>query len=65
MPGEGPWCGRCGQAREGADHAACDWALTLEPPRFCALCRRRMKVQVLPRGWSAQCAVHGETHSDG
>ena len=64
MPGDYPWCGRCGRAREEVDHAACDRALALEPPRFCGQCRRRMKVQVLPRGWSARCAVHGETHGD-
>jgi hypothetical protein len=65
MPSEGLWCGRCGRAREVSDHVDCDRALALEPPRFCAQCRRRMKVQVLPRGWSALCAVHGETRSDG
>jgi len=42
MPGEDQWCGRCGQAREEADHSACDRALALEPPRFCGQCRRRM-----------------------
>ena len=31
----------------------------LEPPRYCAQCRRRMVVQVLPRGWSARCSEHG------
>ncbi|MCY7373471.1 MAG: GNAT family N-acetyltransferase [Spirochaetaceae bacterium] len=31
----------------------------LEPPRFCPQCRRRMVVQVLPRGWSARCSEHG------
>ena len=34
--------------------------LGLEPPRFCPYCRRRMVVQVVPRGWSARCARHGE-----
>jgi hypothetical protein len=31
----------------------------MEPPRFCAQCARRMKVQVHPRGWSAECVEHG------
>lgn len=31
----------------------------LEPPRYCPQCRRRMVVQVLPRGWSARCSEHG------
>jgi hypothetical protein len=40
-------------------HEACAAARALEPPRFCPACRRRMKVQVLPSGWSAHCVVHG------
>jgi hypothetical protein len=31
----------------------------MEPPRYCTACRRRMKVQVTPRGWSATCIEHG------
>jgi hypothetical protein len=31
----------------------------MEPPRFCTRCARRMKVQVTPRGWSAECVEHG------
>ena len=27
----------------------------MEPPRYCTACRRRMKVQVTPLGWSAEC----------
>ncbi|MEP6696080.1 MAG: hypothetical protein ABJA34_04275 [Pseudonocardiales bacterium] len=41
------------------DHEACRQALTLEPPRYCPICRRRMVVQVRPAGWSAQCSRHG------
>ncbi|MER7003527.1 hypothetical protein ABT297_10825 [Dactylosporangium sp. NPDC000555] len=43
----------------GGSHAACAAARELEPPRFCPQCRRRMKVQVLPAGWSAACVEHG------
>ncbi|WP_198653411.1 biotin synthase auxiliary protein BsaP [Actinocorallia populi] len=50
------YCEHCGEAGE---HAACLRALRLEPPRFCARCRRRMVVQVTPRGWTARCAEHG------
>ncbi len=32
---------------------------TLEPPRFCVHCRRRMKVQVTPGAWVATCVAHG------
>jgi hypothetical protein len=43
----------------------CRHRLLLEPPRYCASCRRRLKVQVTPRGWSATCVEHGETTSQG
>lgn len=36
----------------------------LEPPRYCGLCGRRMKVQVSPMGWTAQCSRHGELTAD-
>jgi hypothetical protein len=35
----------------------------MEPPRFCAQCRRRMIVQVVPRGWTARCVEHGTISS--
>ncbi|MEU0155599.1 MULTISPECIES: hypothetical protein [Micromonospora] len=54
------WCDRCGGSVAGAPHEACAAARALEPPRWCAHCRRRMKVQVLPVGWSAVCVEHGE-----
>ena len=53
------YCGHCGDPIDGASHATCDARLVLEPPRFCTECRRRMKVQVTPRGWSAGCVEHG------
>lgn len=55
------WCDRCGDAVTAGSHGACAAARVLEPPRFCAYCRRRMKVQVLPVGWAAVCVEHGET----
>ncbi len=69
-PGEGTrvrlqrqqFCPRCGEPRDTADHGACDVALVLEPPRFCAVCRRRMVVQIVPTGWTARCVEHGELH---
>jgi hypothetical protein len=57
------YCGHCGEPLDEGDHAACLRRLELEPPRFCAHCRRRMKVQVTPRGWSADCIEHGPLHS--
>ncbi|WP_092375400.1 hypothetical protein [Micromonospora phaseoli] len=56
-----PWCDRCGAAAATGTHDRCAAARSLEPPRFCSHCRRRMKVQVLPVGWTAACVEHGES----
>ncbi|KIC67607.1 hypothetical protein RM50_08070 [Pseudarthrobacter phenanthrenivorans] len=40
-------------------HSRCADLLQLEPPRFCAACGRRLKVQVSPMGWWASCSRHG------
>jgi hypothetical protein len=53
------WCPRCGADTDLGSHDECRRALELEPPRFCSGCGRRMKVQVVPRGWTAKCAEHG------
>ena len=60
MTAAGPYCGRCGEPAGAGDHGGCERALALEPPRYCAACRRRMVVQVLPTGWRARCVEHGE-----
>ena len=52
-------CPLCGQAMPEGGHPDCQRALTLEPPRYCATCARRLKVQVMPYGWSATCSRHG------
>jgi hypothetical protein len=57
------YCVRCGRPEADGGHQACRTAMALEPPRYCALCRRRMVVQVVPTGWTARCSVHGELHS--
>jgi hypothetical protein len=61
------FCDRCGesvqQPVQPSTHEDCAAARVLEPPRFCPACRRRMKVQVLPTGWTATCVEHGETRS--
>ena len=41
-------------------HARCAEQRTLEPPRYCPSCGRRLVVQVLPAGWTARCSRHGE-----
>ena len=53
------FCGHCGEPTEARDHTVCAAQLVMEPPRFCTSCRRRMKVQVTPRGWTAECVEHG------
>ena len=59
------YCGRCGGELADGGHEACDRQLTLEPPRYCTQCRRRMVVQVVPRSWTATCVEHGEVSSGG
>lgn len=53
------YCDRCGEPADVGDHHACEAARALEPPRYCAQCRRRMVVQVVPTGWTATCVEHG------
>ncbi|KAF0834639.1 hypothetical protein C8E84_2473 [Ornithinibacter aureus] len=55
----GAWCGQCGEPTADGIHERCDRRAELEPPRFCAHCRRRMKVQVTPGAWTATCVQHG------
>ncbi|WP_412539615.1 hypothetical protein R8Z50_27755 [Longispora sp. K20-0274] len=59
------WCDHCGGDLALGEHDSCRAARTMEPPRFCPDCRRRMKVQVLPTGWSASCVEHGVTSDTG
>ena len=59
------WCGQCGEALDAEGHAGCRRRAELEPPRYCARCRRRMVVQVMPTGWTARCSEHGTTTADG
>jgi hypothetical protein len=53
------YCDRCGLPAAEGEHAACEAARAWEPPRYCPQCRRRMKVQVVPTGWTATCVEHG------
>jgi hypothetical protein len=57
------FCDRCGRTSGDGDHTACLAARRLEPPRYCPDCGRRMKVQVVPAGWTATCVEHGTRHS--
>ncbi|PVZ08886.1 hypothetical protein C8D89_10748 [Actinomycetospora cinnamomea] len=61
-----PFCAWCGRARVEGDHAPCDRRLaTVDPPRHCPVCARRMVVQVDPMGWTARCSRHGESTGAG
>ncbi|MEZ0074477.1 hypothetical protein [Planotetraspora sp. GP83] len=55
------YCDHCGRPAAEGEHATCRAARAMEPPRYCARCRRRMVVQVTPRSWSARCSEHGST----
>ncbi|ABK52809.1 hypothetical protein Acel_1036 [Acidothermus cellulolyticus 11B] len=54
------FCERCGQPVTDGDHSRCGVVRVWEPPRYCAICARRLVVQVLPTGWTARCPAHGE-----
>lgn len=54
------YCDHCGRPLPEGDHTACRAARELDPPRWCAHCRRRMVVQVTPAGWTARCVQHGQ-----
>lgn len=53
------YCDRCGGELAAGGHDSCVPLRELEPPRYCAYCKRRMKVQVTPLAWRAECSVHG------
>ncbi len=59
LPLESCFCDQCGEPAGAGGHRTCADRRVLEPPRYCTRCRRRMVVQVTPRGWSARCAAHG------
>ena len=45
------YCPGCGKSDAG--HETC--VRPLDPPRFCIHCGRKLKVQVLPTGYKAEC----------
>ncbi|HEY3952064.1 MAG TPA: hypothetical protein VGM53_01700 [Streptosporangiaceae bacterium] len=55
----GGYCAQCGGPAGTGDHAACDRAAALDPPRYCPRCGRRMVVKVTPDRWTARCSRHG------
>jgi hypothetical protein len=43
-----------------AEHPDLECRRELDPPRFCPICGRRLRVLVTPVGWRANCRDHGE-----
>ncbi|MGO8861824.1 MAG: hypothetical protein ACLQRH_13810 [Acidimicrobiales bacterium] len=64
-PTAGGYCTGCGQPTPGttSDPGCPGCGRTLDPPRFCPECGRRMAVRVAPTGWAARCQAHGELRS--
>lgn len=58
-PAGGERCPSCGRPLRGEDHRRC----SLDPPRFCGTCGRRLKVQVFPLGYRARCPACDQTRS--
>ncbi|MGD0880733.1 MAG: hypothetical protein ABSB09_04080 [Acidimicrobiales bacterium] len=52
--GSGAHCTGCGSA------SCVGCGRTLDPPRFCPDCGRRLTVAVTPGGYRARCRDHGE-----
>lgn len=68
LPAGTVYCGHCGRPVVSGDdsntsHPGCEQRLLMEPPRYCVDCGRRLKVQVTPTGWTAECSRHGQTIS--
>ena len=54
------FCSGCGGPVDGGDHRECERRQrATAPPRYCALCGRKLVVQVLPIGWEARCVKCG------
>jgi len=49
-------CDGCGRPASSGDHTRCRARrAATDPPRYCASCGRKLRVQVLPVGWTAHC----------
>ncbi|MGH3621809.1 MAG: hypothetical protein ACRDQ5_08470 [Sciscionella sp.] len=60
------YCSWCGKLAGATGHERCERRLgSIDPPRYCSECARRMVVQVSPAGWTAWCSRHGARSSDG
>ncbi|MHB1536225.1 MAG: biotin synthase auxiliary protein BsaP [Acidimicrobiales bacterium] len=54
-----PHCAGCGLPVAGCNTAgACTGPF--EPPRHCTTCGKRLRVVIIPTGWTATCREHGD-----
>jgi hypothetical protein len=54
------FCDGCGKPVAEGDHARCDARRgTTDAPRYCTACARKLRVQILPTGWRAECVKCG------
>lgn len=54
------YCAGCGRPDDEGDHTACERRQReTDPPRYCAVCGRKLVVQVLPLSWRAKCVKCG------
>jgi hypothetical protein len=54
------YCDGCGRPAAQGDHARCSTRRAATgPPRFCSRCARKLRVQVLPTGYTAECVRCG------
>ncbi len=53
-----PFCRWCGRPAGGCDQSTCHGAL--DAPMACPTCGRRIRVVVIPTGYTATCKEHGQ-----
>ena len=54
------YCDACGRPQDDGDHGHCRARRSAtDPPRFCPVCARKLKVQVLPTGLTVECVRCG------
>lgn len=54
-------CTGCGRPADEGDHAPCRRRQAAsDPPRYCPHCGRKLRVQVLPTSWTAECVRCGD-----
>ena len=57
------YCDACGKDASSGDHTRCrERRGATDPPRYCTVCARKLKVQVLPTGYRAECVKGHPVH---